>query len=350
MLAAEHPPLSVVMPVHNAIPHLDAAVESILRQTFRDFEFVILDDASTDGSTERLREWAARDHRIRLIELKQNLGPALSSDRVARAAIAPVIARMDADDISCPTRLEDQIGVLKRNADVGLVGGLSETIDCAGSKIRPTELWRLLLPASTPPMNHGTIMYRREVFERVGGYRKACEFWEDCDFIVRVAAISKIMVLPYRVYQYRQSPVSTRVASEQDRVERAVDLMYRARERVEDGFDYDDLLQRPHEPGDKLDPRVFRSVGSITLWSGGQPRVLMRLLERGDLRCNLRTAMEIVWTAWASLHPQTLRAFMRLLLLARSVCASLLVRTDRPVLWAGPALRSNVSTTAVAAE
>ena len=77
MLAvAETPKVSVVMPVHNAMPYLDIAVESILGQTFEDFEFVILDDASTDGSRERLREWAARDERIRLLEVKHNLGPA----------------------------------------------------------------------------------------------------------------------------------------------------------------------------------------------------------------------------------------------------------------------------------
>src|SRR3954471_2803022 len=115
MLAVtEGPRVSVVMPVHNAMPFLDVAVESILGQTFRDFEFVILDDASTDGSTQRLREWAARDGRIRLLEEKHNLGPALSSERVARAARAPIVARMDADDVSHPKRLEEQLDVLAR--------------------------------------------------------------------------------------------------------------------------------------------------------------------------------------------------------------------------------------------
>ena len=114
MLAvAETPKVSVVMPVHNAMPYLDVAVESILGQTFADFEFVILDDASTDGSTARLREWADRDPRIRLLEEKRNLGPALSSQRVAEAARAPIVARMDADDVSYPRRLEEQLEVLR---------------------------------------------------------------------------------------------------------------------------------------------------------------------------------------------------------------------------------------------
>src|SRR3954467_10112260 len=124
MFTAKIPRVSVVMPVHNALPYLDAAVESILGQTFEGFEFVILDDASTDGSTERLREWAQRDRRIRLLEEKQNLGPALSSERVARAASAPIVARMDADDISYPGRLEEQLEVLDRYPGTGVVGGL----------------------------------------------------------------------------------------------------------------------------------------------------------------------------------------------------------------------------------
>ena len=79
MLAvAETPRVSVVMPVYNAMPYLDIAVESILGQTYQSFEFVILDDASTDGSTQRLREWAKRDPRIRMLEEKVNLGRPLA--------------------------------------------------------------------------------------------------------------------------------------------------------------------------------------------------------------------------------------------------------------------------------
>src|SRR3954449_7426759 len=129
MLQPKAPGVSVVIPVRNALPYLDAAVTSILGQTFKDFEFVILDDASTDGSTERLREWARRDTRIRLLEEKQNLGPALSSERVARAASAPTVARMDADDISYPERLADQLEVLRQHPNVGVVGGLYDIID-----------------------------------------------------------------------------------------------------------------------------------------------------------------------------------------------------------------------------
>lgn len=330
----DDPHISVVMPVHNALPHLDQAVESVLRQTFRDFEFVILDDASTDGSTERLRYWATKDPRIRLIGVKKNLGPALSSDRVARSARAPIVARMDADDISYRTRLEEQLAILNSHQDVGVVGGLYDIIDVDGRRIRRAEPWRLVQHSVFPPFGNGPMMYRREVFESVGGYRGECVFWEDQDLLIRMSAITKVMVIPHAIYQVRQSPTSTRFASEQARVERAVDLMYRSRDRLEQGESYEDLLRERRPKDAKLDPRVFIALGSVVLWAGGKPRLFRRLLRRGDLSPNFRTISAMVWTAWASASPWSLRVFLRLLLVVRNLYARTMVQTDRPVYWA----------------
>ena len=321
------------MPVHNALPHLDAAVDSILRQTFSDFEFVILDDASTDGSTERLRQWARRDARIRLIEEKRNSGPARSSQQVARAASAPVVARMDADDISYPQRLADQLDVLDQHPAVGVVGGLFDIIDPDGRIVRGPELWRLRQPASVPPFGNGPLTYRREIFDQVGGYRQECEFWEDNDLILRMAAVTRIMVLPYSVYQVRLGRVSNRLSAEQLRVERAVDLMYRARARLEQGASYDDLLSATLDDDRKVSPQVFVSLGSIMLWAGGRPRLFRRLLARGALRFDRRTLAALVWTAWGSTEPHSLRAFIRLLLLGRKLRTDLSMPTGEPVLW-----------------
>jgi hypothetical protein len=136
----------------------------------------------------------------------------------------------------------------------------------------------------------------------------------------------------------RQSSVSTRIASDPQRVERAVDLMYRCRERVARNRSYDDLLASRHDTHGKLDPRVFISLGSAQLWSGMRPRFFRRLLQRGDLRFNFRTLSALVWAAWASLEPHTLRAFMRLLLVARNAKSDSEVRTNEPVLWRGGTL------------
>lgn len=324
--------VSVVMPVFNALPHLDAAIDSILAQTHRNFEFVIFDDGSTDGSAERLRYWASRDDRIRLIHADRNLGPALSSQRVASAATAPIVARMDADDISYPTRLTEQLAVLRQRTDVGVVGSLCDFIDSQGRNLREAEGWRLARRSMFVPFAHGVAMYRREIFDRVGGYRRECEFWEDQDLIARMAAVTPVLVIPHALYQVRLITTSTRVASDQERLERAVDLMYRSVARLEHHRNYEDLLANPPPPGSKVSPRVFVSLGSQILWAGGKPRMFRRLLRRGKLRLDLTTVTSLVWTAWASASPATLRLFLRGLLLVRNSSA-FKIHTERPVAW-----------------
>lgn len=330
------PRVSVVMPVHNALPHLDEAVESILGQTYTDFEFVILDDASTDGSRERLHHWAQQDSRIRLLEVASNLGPALSSERVARAAAGSIVARMDADDISYPQRLSEQLDLLDSHPEVGVVGGLYDIIDAQGRVLRTAEPWRLAHHSVFPPFGNGPLMYRREVFEAIGGYREECVFWEDQDLLIRMSTITRLMVIPRAIYKVRQSQTSTRFASEQTKVEQAVDLMYRCRGRLEEGRSYDDLLAGRPTQDAKLDPRVFIALGSVVLWAGHRPRLFRRLLKRGDLKLNFRTVSSIIWTAWASFNPWSLRQFMRMLLLGRNLYARTKVHFDHPVYWSLP--------------
>ena len=240
------PPLSVVMPVHNAQPHLDAAIRSILDQSWTDFEFVIFDDGSDDGSTERLRQWARRDSRIRLVESVTNLGPAASSNAVVELARAPLVARMDADDVSHPDRLKAQLALLEQYPDVGLVGTMHETIDADGRTIRGPNSWRLCQRSWFVPFPHGSIMFRRDLFDRVGGYREACVFWEDQDFFLRASALTRIVTLTAPLYQHRHSPVSTRLASDQALVEQAVDLMYRCVVRQEHARRFADGPDRAH--------------------------------------------------------------------------------------------------------
>src|SRR6476660_134203 len=134
-----NPLISVVMPVYNAVPFLDDSISSILEQSFRDFEFVILDDLSTDGSLARLREWAARDERIRVHESDKRLGLSGSSNAVVAQARAAVVARMDADDSAHPRRRERQWRVIQSSPDVAVVGSLCNGIDSRGREVRPRD-------------------------------------------------------------------------------------------------------------------------------------------------------------------------------------------------------------------
>src|SRR5262249_41049087 len=158
------------MPVYNALPFLDDSISSILGQTLSDFEFVILDDASTDNSIERLREWAVRDKRIRIHESKKQLGLSGSSNAVVAEARASFIARMDADDIAHPDRLRRQWEIIQNSPDIAVVGTLCNGIDATGHEVRPRDRWRLVRRSGYIPFPHGSAMFRREAFDKVGGY------------------------------------------------------------------------------------------------------------------------------------------------------------------------------------
>jgi glycosyltransferase involved in cell wall biosynthesis len=302
--------LSVVMPVHNAGPYLDEAIESILNQSYRDFEFVILDDGSTDGSAEKLREWAARDDRIKLHRQEQNSGPVESSNLVVHHASGALIARMDADDRSHPERLKRQVDLLKKQPEIGLVGSLCNVIDRRGRIVRGPDVWRLDGRSWFTPFPHGSIMYRRDLFHRAGGYRKACVYWEDQDLFLRMSALTNIVTIPLPLYEHRQSPLSTRLVSQTEFVEGSIDLAYRCLNRLREGHDYESLL-REGRRSDRIDPRVFVSLGSLQLWAGQRPSLFGRMLKGADLRPNFKSLSALVWALWAWVSPGSLRVFMR---------------------------------------
>jgi glycosyltransferase involved in cell wall biosynthesis len=297
------------MPVHNALPHLDAAIASLLCQTHEDFELVVRDDGSTDGSSDRLRQWAARDTRIRLHQGKRRLGPAGSSNWVVDQARAPIVARMDADDVSHPDRLRRQLDLLERRPDAVLVGSVWEGMGLDGRVIREADLSALRRARFAAPFAHGSIMFRRDAFQRAGGYRAVCDYWEDLDLYMRLAEQGRVLVIAEPLYRHRFSETSTRLTSRRPAVEQAVDLMFRCRQAHDRGESYEPLLGQPTRPERKnrLHPHVFLSLGFITLWSGLRPRVLGPLLRRGRLRFDAASMTALVWAVWATVSPASLR-------------------------------------------
>lgn len=126
--------LTVYMPVFNASPYLAKSIESILSQTYTKFEFIIIDDASTDNSWNIIKKYARLDKRLRIYQNKLNLGVSLTSNIAISYARGKYLARMDADDISLPSRFEKQINFLKENKKTIAVGGQCIVID-ADNKI-----------------------------------------------------------------------------------------------------------------------------------------------------------------------------------------------------------------------
>ena len=330
-------PVSVVMPVRNALPYLDAAVDSILRQTHGNFELVIGDDGSTDGSRARLRYWAGRDARIRLLESDTSRGPVGSSNWVADQAAFPIVARMDADDISRPRRLERQLAVLRATPDAVLVGTMFDSIDSSGAVTRPFSLSTLLRPDNIP-FSHGSIMYRREAFRKAGGYREQCAYFEDVDFYERLGRQGRFLVIAEALYEYRYSRSSARLASQVDAIERALHFYYHIWRRPNGS---DELFPRQPPPprAGRRDARAIVVAGQLRLWAGERPRILTALVKRGQFGLNRSTAKTWAWALAATISPATLRAVLRALDRRRDVAARDRVRVGGVYEWAYAATR-----------
>ena len=207
---AMNPPIiSVVMSVYNGQTFLAEAVNSILRQTLREFEFLVIDDGSADRTAEILADYARRDGRIRVLH-HENKGRATSLNIGINLAVGGYIARMDADDIALPCRLEQQVAFMERHQEVGLLGGAIELINTTGqvlNTLRPplsdSEIRSLMLHHNP---YHPAVIMRKEVALAAGGYRKALLDAEDYDLYLRISERSQLANLDKPILQYRIHP------------------------------------------------------------------------------------------------------------------------------------------------
>lgn len=296
------------MPVHNALPFLDHSIRSILEQTLTNFEFVILDDASTDGSTELLQEWSRRDGRISLHRSNEKLGLSGSSNAVVAKARASIVARMDADDVAHRDRLQRQWDVLKGNPEVAVVGTLCIGIDAGGREVRPRDRWRLLRRSALIPFPHGSAMFRREVFEQVGGYDRKSDGGEDQDLFLRMAARGRVVTLPDILYSYRYHANNA--------------TLFNGARAITQNYSHN---------GHAL--AAFYMLGAMRLWAGNPPELIQPLLKKESLRWNPKTMMILASAVWGHLSPSTLRFFLRLSIRARDLVASVRVKDGRPYEW-----------------
>ena len=204
--------ISVIMPVYNAQKTLRASLNSILSQTFQDFELVIIDDGSTDSCLDILSSY--NEKRIRLISLGSNHGLIYSLNLAISLSTGEYIARQDADDISHPTRLERQVYYLDRNPDKALCGTWFKTIGDVRFKricppIKAGEVKALLLFHS--PIGHPTVMIRKSCLEKFKlDYDSDYKYAEDYDLWTKIADHFEISNIPeflvdYRIHQNQSS-------------------------------------------------------------------------------------------------------------------------------------------------
>ena len=216
------PLLSVVMSVFNSEQFLAEAVESILNQSFSDFEFIVINDGSTDGSGAILETYQKKDSRLRVYH-QENRGVVESANCGCRLAQGKYIARMDSDDIAIQDRLMWQVEFMEKHTEVAVLGGAVDFIDAKGRSIAIRRLpagdrdIKSALLRNDVLLQHPAVLIRRDALVQVGGYRGAFSNAEDFDLWLRMAEYFELANLETVVIKYRLHPnqVSNRKVKEQ---------------------------------------------------------------------------------------------------------------------------------------
>ena len=329
------PGVSVVLPVHNGMPHLEESIASILRQTLRDFELVIGDDGSDNSTGQTLERLAKGDDRIRLLRQDSKSGPAAAANWVISHARAPFVAIAHADDIAHPDRIGRQVEILRDQPGVVLVGALSTGIDSTGRSVHPPNLWRLAFPTAFAPMAHSSVMFRRSAFDQVGGYRSGTDCWEDLDLYWRLYRLGRILVVPDVLSRYRYSSNSLRERARADGLEQSLERMYRSADLYRRHGDYEPLVAAPKEPvgSERIHPRIFVARSWMRVWSGQRAIVFKQMLRRARFRFDLASIQTFVFVSWATLSPKSLQLVLQGVTSLRNSVARALIGRRRFVEW-----------------
>lgn len=201
------------MPVYNAERYVAQAVESILAQTYSRFEFLIIDDGSSDRSLSILQRYARQDARIRLIS-RPNTGYVIALNEMLSLAQGEFIARMDADDVALPNRFQRQVDFMQQHPEVVCVGSWHTLIDHRGRLLtclelpqQDSEIQREAL-AGHGSICHPCALIRRSVLSTLGGYNPELMPAEDLDLWLRLGEVGQLANIPEPLLHYRLHPHS----------------------------------------------------------------------------------------------------------------------------------------------
>ncbi len=235
-MSTQSPTVSVAMAVYNAECYVSEAIDSILNQTFTDFELLIIDDGSTDGSLKILQDYAAKDDRIS-INHQENQGIFRTRNTLLHQSRGEFIAVMDADDIALPERLERQVAFLQQHQEVVCVGSSLDWIDEKGRFIghnpmpeSDEELQRFMI-GGISLMHHPTVMARRSVILQVGGYDDTFKTSGDLDLWLRMGEIGKLANIKESLTHYRLHSRSITSAKQKQQTKDSLRACQKAWER-----------------------------------------------------------------------------------------------------------------------
>lgn len=198
-------PVTVLMSVFNGSKFLKAAIDSILNQTYRSFEFLIIDDGSTDDSADIIQGYD--DHRIRFIR-QSNMGLTASLNKGISLAKGNLIARQDADDFSEANRLDSQVAYLERHPKISMIGSYARYVDSLSNEIgvwRPpcdeVDIKKELLKHNT--FCHGSVLFKKDRMNAIGNYREIFKYSQDYDCWLRFGNSFSFANIPQILYNFR---------------------------------------------------------------------------------------------------------------------------------------------------
>jgi glycosyltransferase involved in cell wall biosynthesis len=311
------------MAVYNGEKHLQKAVDSILNQTFKDFEFIIVNDGSTDSTPQLLASYAQKDHRIALIDNEKNLKLIRSLNRGLEHARGKYIARMDADDISLPTRFEKQVAFLDSHLEVGLIGAFPYNIKDSGKIIRLRTMpitdveirWQHLFGNA---FCHSSVMFRRKLLQKTGLYDLQALHAEDYDLFSKMGLHSGFQNLPEPLVHYRVTEASISFIHRDEQLINAGIIALREISRIvgKQFLDQDQVntvrywyRMRPdkiHREDFNLSFRLLQLYKSFATRYKGSPGLKA-------VRSSLGTRLAFVWLHTLSISTNHLRLLWKLL-------------------------------------
>ncbi len=206
-MSLKDPKITVLLSVYNDEKYIGKAIDSILSQTFKDFELLIIDDSSTDKTRDIIQSY--KDPRIRLVKNNKNIGITKSLNKGLKTARGIYIARLDSDDISCPERLEKQFSFLENNKDHVMAGSRTEVIGEDGDHI---EYWNQEESAELifytlsyrNCLTSSSVMFDKEIVSSLGGYDESCDRSEDFELWYRISREYKIYTIPEYLVKWRK--------------------------------------------------------------------------------------------------------------------------------------------------
>lgn len=309
----KQPLVTVLMPVYNGEKYLSEAIESILKQTYSNFEFLIIDDGSTDKSAQIISVFKSKDRRIRVITHKRNKGLGDSLNEGISRSKGEFIARMDADDISLTDRLMEQVKIMLRQKNISLVGTRYAVIDQKGQFVRVEQsllsnelLKKVILFRS--PFCHGSVMIRKHLLT-LEKYSLQKKHFEDYDLWARLSRITDFSITSSVQYLWRSSSKNVTVVHSEE--------MFRGSKSVSRS------LQEKYLPGKVTLSEVFKIINDSEGYKNTALVQKNTIPDRGQHGYQLLIA-NLALLNMKKKHP------MNFLML---IFALILINPLRPILW-----------------